>query len=926
MPNTKYLDLKINNESVDLSQADQEGIEVSYVLEEPENFEQIQSDTSYGITLPASKKNDQVFNTFHNPSVEDLTPGQQFRQWMPAILNVNGTVPILIGSARLNSATYKEKPESYNLELQGGNGEWGIAGQNLTLWDCVSATPHTFDVATIEQSWRRAAVGGYDADEDHDFVYAPVRYRQPFQYTQANGKHIGHDDTVSIYMLRPSLSIYWMLYRGFKALGLSINSVFLNTAYFRRMVMPWTWGDFFDINSQLTEGLTFKAAGIIPPTPPPTYTSGVYYTGPVAVTAPWTVWNTTAAAGTGYIVTGPIFGGGTAYFDLSNTEPPNGFDNYGLYSFNTGTGIMSYNFTPPANLAPYIGSNVTLNFKLSLYVGIKTDPGSQCDMQIEVYINGVLQSSNSILPGGPIVSNEYPCPGIGAVYPFVKNNMTPTDYQFAVSGCNSGDLIEFKLKYVQSGGTAATVVVMSSGHLNTNPADTGASPWQYNPVTEKWQNLQGDITKAAWQEMYSTLQMVGIQIELGTPVNFKQYDTFRNYRFFDLLNGLVDTFDLQVKSDPINQSVTIEPRHAVDIPDYDNNGDFIGNITVDGYLSSVKVNDWTKKQDFTGESIVENFANTERQIDFQFKPDGADGGQNIYTARYKGRYAPSITKYKFQNDAVENGLIAAVPGASRYMLPNVYATGNKQKTNRFFSATMHYFHAPWNNITGLGSPAPQLIAIFPENINDSSASAVTQAFEPKIAYYAGLKDTAGYGGWRWIGDPASPYTDGGSPSAIGFSLPYMFSVNYQQKAIILGQNNYPVLSYSDQLVYDSSGNPIIMPGLMRKFFLQRLAIMRNGQILNANLRLNLNDVCDWLHRTAVLIDKNLYGVIEIQGYRPISDEACKVKLWKIIPAQQVDLDNSYPSATSISTNPLVLAQYDLKYAPLTLFITDIPQV
>jgi hypothetical protein len=44
-----------------------------------------------------------------------------------------------------------------------------------------------------------------------------------------------------------------------RAVGYKINSQFFNTNYFRRLVMPWTWGSFLYSEGTQTQNLQFLA-------------------------------------------------------------------------------------------------------------------------------------------------------------------------------------------------------------------------------------------------------------------------------------------------------------------------------------------------------------------------------------------------------------------------------------------------------------------------------------------------------------------------------------------------------------------------------------------------------------------------------------------------------------------------------------------
>lgn len=918
MPNTGNLSILINNQDVDLGEDFSDNLEINYILEEPESWQTIQASQNLDMELPSTKGNDDVFNAYYNPDIQDLSPNQSFRELMDVTVNINGTIPIIKGKYILTDARFSDKPEGYVGNMYSGNGDWLIDMQNLTIWDCVSTNSHTFDVSTVQTSWNSISMGGFDSDEDHDFVYAPIRYRQPFTTASNITGLDGPDDyQCNIYQLRPSISIYWILVRGFRQFGYKINSQFLNTRnYFRRMVLPWTWGDFYDINNQIIDGYSFKSSGDIDDMtanepPPPTGSPEEMWTGFSILTGSphGTTWLSPpfGFAGTHYVFSD----GGNLHFNINNVLPPEGKDNFAIYqmqefagTYPAGSMVMTMNFPP--TLSPYIKPNITLTFVLNLLLHIRC--GSSCSIDVfleatHIPVSGpTVVTTNSILPFGAV--------GGGGIYGGTAGYpTTETVYNFSVPNVNQGDVIYFRLKAVQSGVDPGTIRIAQSGYLNTNPAILGVSQWQYDSTTGQFINLNGNSPDTIWQPIYSSLQMTGFLLQLGNAVNFQQYDAFRNYTFLGLLGGLTELFNLEIQTDPIDKIVTIEPMFGTTLP---------SSTVIDGYFSTSKILDWSSKRDMSTSSKLSLFRNIERQLDFSLKQDGSDGGQNIWSARYNGIYLNNVIKPKLNNTNIENGVIAGVPGASRYMLPNRFSKGNRQISNSFFSATMHYNHGKWANIyTGFfgNTIAPQLICIFPENINDSSASAVTQTFEPKIAFYKGLVNPVYYGGWNWVGDPASPNV---FPTNIWNDLPFMFSVNYGFNSGNNGRLD-PVLSYSDQNVGGA-----VVKGLMKNFFLKRLAIYRNGQLLNTQMRLILNDICNWEHKECIKIDNNTYALISINGYKPTTDNSCECVLWKVVMPQQIDEDNSYPSNTSVLTAPNILSQYDLRYAQLLLFYTDIP--
>lgn len=1033
MPQAKFLTLNIGNKDVDLgSQEDDLGFRISYLLEEPENFASKQGADPQDIELPATKNNDDIFNTFWNPQVEDLAPANlSFRELMPCIFSVNGTVPVLNGYAVLTDATCTDRPEMYNVTLYSANGQWVLDLQNFTLWDCVNPNTHVFSVATVEHSWTNFNIAGNGSD---DFVYAPVRYRQPFDGTTLG---YGGDDCVNIYHLKPAISAYWVLRRAFNQIGYTIKSQFFSTAYFQKLVLPWVWGDFYDINAQLVQGVSFKAVGQLPkPSEPPPalppFFVGVqlpFWSGNSSGTTIGSVggssfwadhvlggWNPGAytpgtiasiehgvdyitiifdvkvvGAGTGYIIgdtvsldnlsgtnaTGTVsavggggavtvfaltFGGdassvgyyagktvtttatsgvgtgltlrvlsntsaypkggasttsnyvfegngtsgvGNDHFNLNIDTPPNGYDDFMLYTFDNTTGKMQYNFQPPASLVGAV-NNLAITFVFDLYAVITSFASEQATIGIEclhVTSDGSFLTCQSILPsGGAIVgfthyptSNSFPT--------------TPTVLNFTIPNCNAGDTMTFRVvMLVNNGGAGSgcTFGIFSGGYLNNNPQVIGVPSYAYNPVTEQF----GFITpNTIWSPLQSSLTMTGFLIQLGNSVNLQNYDAFRNFAFLDFLGGMVDMFNLEITTDNIDNIVTIEPMFGSVLPTTE---------TCAGYFSMSRILDYTNKRDIDKGrgSKMHLFSSTNRQIDLTFKLDSNDGAQNIWTQRYKGVYLPNrtYTGGPYQNNInIDAGIIASVPGAARYMLPNRFAKGNLQMTNRFFSATMHCSFPQWFNLTGTDNKSPQLITIFPQD--STSADAFSQSFTPKLAFYGGIRAQSRVGGWRWIGDPASPYN---APANLTFELPFMAAVNYVEAS-----NHDPVLSYTDENILGTQ-----VKGLLSQFYRQRFAIMRNGQLLTTYLRLNLNDVCNWEHQECLMINGVLYALIEIDGYNPLTDESTPCTMWKVVNPEQIDLDNTFPSATSITnvSNPAtILGQYDLRYARLLLFPTDVPQ-
>jgi hypothetical protein len=141
----------------------------------------------------------------------------------------------------------------------------------------------------------------------------------------------------------------------------------------------------------------------------------------------------------------------------------------------------------------------------------------------------------------------------------------------------------------------------------------------------------------------------------------------------------------------------------------------------------------------------------------------------------------------------------------------------------------------------------------------------------------------------------------------------MFAVNYKP-----GGENDPILSYCDQKIGNNIGR-----GLMRRFFLPRLAVMEHGKLYRTPLHLTAIDVTNWLHREAIILRGAEYYLIGFEKFTPLMEQTTECTLWKYVSPTEKNLAACYPSANSLAGGNL--STDDVKYAPLLLLTTDLPR-
>lgn len=356
MPQNNYVKVSIGQYSTSYTKAEDIPVAIDYQLEDMGNFQIKKSGTAFGIVVPASPSNDDVANTYHNPGVEDLTTGEVFKNYQPAYIECNG-VELLKGKAVLDEATHSDKPETYKFDIYGDNGDWSLSIGDLTLYEILKGKTIELLEANIKGSW------DFDGtDEALWYVFAPVRYR---------GSFANNDTNMSMDYLRPSLSVYFLIYWAFKSIGYKISSTFLNTEYFRRMVLPWVWGNFLNIDAVKVH--EFRALGPLEDNLPP---GGVPAPGVYAGTL---------------TLPAIVIGNQSSAIDtpLSDTAP-GAYNNNNDYFYGTGTVQQVWHYNPP-----HYGT-VEIAFYARLDYAYDIANGGTSKLEAEWTLNGSVIATDTV--------------------------------------------------------------------------------------------------------------------------------------------------------------------------------------------------------------------------------------------------------------------------------------------------------------------------------------------------------------------------------------------------------------------------------------------------------------------------------------------------------------------------------------------------
>lgn len=787
MPNPNTISLNIGDRLFDIPVGDDFPFSVNFAIEDEDNFDQKKGTEALNITVPATLDNSRSMNTFFEPNSEDYSPDNLLVDAQPMVLNIGG-VEFLKGKALLKSAVSRGEPVSMEVDLYANNADWIIENSELTIHDVVNSATHLFEIGgsgEVDASW---AYNG--TDEGRFFVYAPARYGDTFE---------GDESVIKMEKLRPSLFIYWLLYAGFRRAGYKINSAFMDSEYFRRMVIPWCWGNFLYISDTELDALKFRVhIGTL---------SGLV----VDAVGPPSIGPTTDEMGSN----------GITNIQFTDETSTGAFDNSGSHNFvGTNENVWTYNTAYS-------------------YFGL-----IQCGFELQIGWD-YNESYNSYFSVYCVWSED-----TGAGWTTMSTQTIVADSAPTVgSNSGTGDTLISYLSSPLSSGNKVKVEVFINwkcsalGSIQIQLGNIGSAPQSY-------------------------IRLAYFKIPTGGIVDFKKYPKMKEYKWIDLLRGVVDQFDLQIGSDSLEKTVYIEPNEEYVI------GSDLVTSPIDGYYRGAV--DWSQKKSNTDDFTVINYSDFEQIFTMKHRDDSNDGMAQLISTRQQVDL--SMSKYKF---------------------PSRFKKGEKVKENRFFSPVVHYDHVAWTGITGA---APQLVCLIPENIANTSKTGAQNTLLPKMAYYAGQRDdTSIYGGWNLDGDTS-------------LILPFMFAVNYKT-----GGEVDPILTYNDQNIQGARGF-----GLFKRFFRKRFAIYRHGKRVTCVMMLNNTDALDFLQRELKVIGQSKFKLINFSGYMPLKDGKCTCTFWMDYPVTQVDDDNTFPSEDSVIHQLPTVDTIDPKYARCLCLSSDIP--
>jgi hypothetical protein len=228
--------------SLDIKDSDDFPLSLNYLIADIKNLSVRSGSYSKTFNIPATKHNNDLLKHIWNPNtyVDGVSTysgnSHKMLQRKPCVVKVD-SVPVLRGEIKVKNVITKPKGKEYVMQLIGDNSDWvkqieTLYLNELTLFDSVtSQTDHTYNKATIEASWS-GSYSGLDGASSYTYFYPLINYGT---WNDVNG--------VVVEDMRPAVYIRAILDAAFRSVGYTLNSTFLDSTDFKKLVFPFVGED-----------------------------------------------------------------------------------------------------------------------------------------------------------------------------------------------------------------------------------------------------------------------------------------------------------------------------------------------------------------------------------------------------------------------------------------------------------------------------------------------------------------------------------------------------------------------------------------------------------------------------------------------------------------------------------------------------------
>ena len=850
---------------VDITDSQDFPLALTYAVSDGKDLEQRFGDYSKTFDLPPTDNNNKLFNHVFNVKIND---SKDMTGLKPCRILVN-ELEFFRGFIKVGGSTQTKNPTSYQCTIYGGNYGWISKLKNQNLCDIYDKT-HSFDYTYTD-----IMASFNNTQANSELVFPLISYGDFWPNPGTGYYSAGYvnlvDNVDESQDWRPSFWIYNMLDRIFSNIGYTIESNFINSSDFKKLISHYP----------PTGGLTSTAGSM--------FATRKYWNLESPTGGSKGIWDSSLAGLLDYQIVRPdnwVTGASTGTFgdtdwqDITHneviTDPDGCYDGTtgewtspksGRYNFFAAVHLLVGDFTNHVTKTGVAGSGAQGTNALNVEVGIRI-------VQIDQSGNYVVGSYDNF--GGPQTRIPFrmqwgqmtsqssgAAPYAGTDIPVLmaveKQMSNNAGYSWWVPQGNKVK-VQVQVRFHFSSSSAVNPTNAEFGYISLSDeyrkSLNGGNVQHFFNGDSYYSNVcQGYFGGTnssnyvgAVRKMWAQNSKPYFKVE---PVANEAFNFGENYLIQDCLpcdikqtsfiKALSQMFNLQFRTDPQAKKVYIEP--------FD-----------DFFFGKADCVDWTNKIDFSTE-IKDTFAvGLHEEMVWEYKNDGSDGLMKFVNESFR----ESDSAYHFFNHIED-----------RDSLGDRYTKGTFKFTNQVFASTW----SDWNaDASGQGGAHPKLMPVINKTHSiygygvqglPTRPDKITK-YAPRIMKYRGNVQGANHSNFVTTWN----YQDSSGASGSNYS-PRATFVDWEDVSGGLFNN----LSFSDEIISPPLTNlEVTVPGLYTLFWKNMIEKYKaNPRIRTYNVKLSIADMVNVDLRKLVYIDGSYWRINKIIDFAPAKNELTKVE-------------------------------------------------
>tara|TARA_R100000734_G_C3317876_1_gene111405 strand:- start:723 stop:3365 length:2643 start_codon:yes stop_codon:yes gene_type:complete len=229
-------ELKINLSTgvigvLDITDSQDFPLSLNYTVSDGRELENRFGNFSKSFEVPATKNNNRIFSNVYNSQIVNLNNIYSLKDCRILV----DSLEFFVGKIQIKGSLQDKNPKSYSCTIYGGNFAWVSEIQEKRLCDLEFASTgiQTFDFASIQASWSKTQANS-------EVIYPLISYGD-FYPTKAEGGV----NAIDVYDIsqdwRGWFWVYNILKEIFKNIGYAIDSTFIETANFKKLITHFGW-------------------------------------------------------------------------------------------------------------------------------------------------------------------------------------------------------------------------------------------------------------------------------------------------------------------------------------------------------------------------------------------------------------------------------------------------------------------------------------------------------------------------------------------------------------------------------------------------------------------------------------------------------------------------------------------------------------